>query len=161
IDSADAGEHVLDKALMPRNVYEPNPQRRCQLQVGESEVDCDTAAFLFFEPVSVDTGESFDEGRLAMINVAGRADDDVLNPGVYIVTSSPRRRRDAEFLGYRSRFEAFGTFILVRAQRGQREHARRTKGYANATHDDESDHKASYLCPLSARTAGKASSPEP
>jgi hypothetical protein len=60
IYSGDAGEHVLDEALMAGNIDEAEPQRGRELQVGEADIDGDAAALLLFEAVGVDAGERFD-----------------------------------------------------------------------------------------------------
>ena len=55
---------------MPRNVDETYTEGRRQLQMGESEVDCNAAAFFFGQPVRIDTGQRADETRFPMIDVA-------------------------------------------------------------------------------------------
>ena len=47
--------------------------------MGEAEVDGDAAALLFFQAVGVDAGQRFDQRGLAVVDVAGGADDDVLH----------------------------------------------------------------------------------
>ena len=79
VDAADAGQHVLDEALVAGNVDEAQAQGGRELQVGEAEVDGDAAALLFFQAVGVDAGERFDQRGLAVVDVAGGADDDVLH----------------------------------------------------------------------------------
>jgi hypothetical protein len=49
------------------------------LQVRETDVDGDAAPFLFFQAIRVDARERFDESGLAVIDVPGRADDDILH----------------------------------------------------------------------------------
>ena len=44
----------------------------------EAEVDGDAAALFFFQTVGVDAGEGADQRGLAVIDVSGGADDDVL-----------------------------------------------------------------------------------
>ena len=53
--------------------------------MGEAEVDGDAAALLLFEAVGVDAGEGLDQRGLAVIDVAGGADDDVLHAACYSV----------------------------------------------------------------------------
>ena len=50
-----------------------------QVKVGESYVDRDAAALFFFEPVGVGAGQGADQGALAVIDVAGRSDNDRLH----------------------------------------------------------------------------------
>ena len=79
VDAADAGEHVLDEALVAGDIDEAQAQGGCEFEVREAEIDGDAAAFFFFQAVGVDAGERLDERGLAVIDVAGRADDDVLH----------------------------------------------------------------------------------
>jgi hypothetical protein len=46
-------------------------------QVRESEVNRNAAALFFFQAIGIDAGECFDQRGLAVIDVAGGADDDV------------------------------------------------------------------------------------
>ncbi len=66
-------------------------------QVREAEIEGDTASLLFFETVAVDAGERADERSLAVIDVAGGADEDraqrlTLRPGARGRGGSPWRR---------------------------------------------------------------------
>ena len=79
------GQHVLDEALVAGHVDEAQPQRGRQLEVREAEVDGDAAALLFFQAVGIDAGQRFDQRGLAVIDVAGGADDDVLHAACYSV----------------------------------------------------------------------------
>ena len=83
VDSADAGQHVLDELLMPRYVDEPEPQVVPQIEVRETDVNGDATALFFLEAVGIDTGEGFDQRGLAVIDVAGCADDDVFGHGLF------------------------------------------------------------------------------
>ena len=83
VDAADAGQHVLDEALVAGDVDEAEAQGGGELEVGEAEVDGDAAALFLFEAVGVDAGEGFDERGLAVIDVSGGADDDVLHAACY------------------------------------------------------------------------------
>jgi hypothetical protein len=75
VDAADAGEHVVDEALVAGHVDDGDLDPVRQPQPGEAEVDGHAALLLLLEPVGVDAGEGADEGRLAVVDVAGRADD--------------------------------------------------------------------------------------
>ena len=79
IDAADAGEHVLDEPLMAGHVDEAEAQRGRERQVREAEVDGDAAPLFLFEAVGVDAGERLHQRGLAVIDVAGGADDDVFH----------------------------------------------------------------------------------
>ena len=52
------------------------------LEVREPEVDGDPALLLFLQPVGIDAGQRAHERALAVIDVAGRADDD----GTHVLT---------------------------------------------------------------------------
>jgi hypothetical protein len=47
--------------------------------VSEAEIDGDTSALFLLKAVGIDPGERFDERGLAVIDVAGGPDDDVLH----------------------------------------------------------------------------------
>jgi len=50
-----------------------------EIEVREAEIDGDAAALFFFEAVGINAGESFDEGGLAVVDMARGPDDDVLH----------------------------------------------------------------------------------
>ena len=52
-----------------------------EVEVGEADVDGDAAGLLFGQAVAVDAGEGLDERRLAVVDVAGGAEDQVLRIG--------------------------------------------------------------------------------
>ena len=78
VDAADARQHVLDEALVAGHVHDLDREPVGLLQEGEAEVDRDAARLLLGQPVGVGAGERLDERRLAVVDVAGGADDDVL-----------------------------------------------------------------------------------
>ena len=81
INSARAGHHVANEPLVPRNVDE---RQACQVRVSfirKPEIDGDSSRLLFFQPIRVYAGQRFDERRLAVVDMAGRADDHS-GPGV-------------------------------------------------------------------------------
>src|SRR5579862_7314756 len=49
-----------------------------EIEKGESEINGDTSALFFFEAVGIRARQRFDERGLAMVNVTGGADDNVL-----------------------------------------------------------------------------------
>ncbi len=75
IDARDAGEHVFDEAFVAGDVDEGGVASGWEREVCEAEFDGDAAAFLLGEAVRVDAGEGGDEGRFAVIDVAGGAED--------------------------------------------------------------------------------------
>ena len=77
IDAGSAREHVADEAFMAGHVDEREDQAIALWHVREPDVDRDAAFLLLLETIRIGAGERADERRLAMVHVAGRADDDV------------------------------------------------------------------------------------
>ena len=57
------------------HIDDANRFLRGQRQPGEAQVDSHLALLFFFEAVGVDAGQGSDQGRFAVINVAGGAND--------------------------------------------------------------------------------------
>ena len=80
INAANSGQHVADKTLVAGNVDKSKPDQFArgagEFEMGETNVDGDAAALLFFQAVGVDAGQSLDQRGLAMVDVAGGAYDD-------------------------------------------------------------------------------------
>ena len=74
INPADAGEHVLDEALVSRHVHDAGGASAGQRQPGEAEVNSHAARLLLGEAVGVHAGERGDERGLAVVHVAGGTD---------------------------------------------------------------------------------------
>src|SRR5215472_4889751 len=62
---------------MPGHIDEGEPEIGREFKMGESDIDGDAAALFFGEAVGIDAGERLHQSGLAMIDVAGRSDDDV------------------------------------------------------------------------------------
>ena len=75
IDAAGAGEHVLDEALVARDVDERHVDV-ADRHVGEAEVDRDAARFFFLEAIGIRAGQRAHQRALAVIDVTSGADDD-------------------------------------------------------------------------------------
>ena len=75
IDAGGAGQHVVHEVLVARHVDEAEHRAVRRRQIGEAEIDGDAARLLFLEPVGVDAGERAHQRGLAVIDVAGGADD--------------------------------------------------------------------------------------
>ena len=90
IDPACPGHHGVDEALMARHVDETEHSPGLQRQIGEAEIDGDAPRLLLLQPVAVDPGQRFDQCGLAMVDMAGGADDHGAAPG-----SACRARRSA------------------------------------------------------------------
>ena len=65
------------KRSWPGHVHHARPDTARQIEVGEPELDRDAALLFLLEAVGVLAGERFDEARLPVIDVSGRADDPV------------------------------------------------------------------------------------
>jgi hypothetical protein len=76
VDTRGASEHVPHKAFMPGDINESGSKFLRQVEVCKPKVDGDAAPFLFLQAIGVDTGEGLDERGFAMIDVAGRTDND-------------------------------------------------------------------------------------
>ena len=74
-NGADAGEHVCDEPLVARHIDEPNLATGRQRAPRVSQIDRQPAPFLFRPAVGIDTGQTNDQRRLAVIHVAGRRHD--------------------------------------------------------------------------------------
>jgi hypothetical protein len=75
VNAVRAREHVLDEALVPRHVHEPDAHV-AQVEFGEAEVNRDAAPLLLRQPIRVHARQSAHQGRLPVVNVPGCADDD-------------------------------------------------------------------------------------
>src|SRR5690606_3058705 len=75
VDGLYPGQHVLDEPLMTGNVHERDLALGWQGRPDESEVDGQTASLLLVPAIGVPLGDDSEEGRLAVIHVAGGADD--------------------------------------------------------------------------------------
>ena len=76
VDAADAGEHVLDEVLVAGHVDDADLFAARQLQPGEAEVDGHAPVLLLLQAVRVDAGQGVHERGLAVVDVAGGADDE-------------------------------------------------------------------------------------
>ena len=77
VDSVRAGQHVADEALMAGDVDHARARAVGQGEVGEAEIDRNPALLFFLEAVGVLAGERLDQRGLAVIDMAGGADDGV------------------------------------------------------------------------------------
>src|SRR5581483_9469552 len=77
VDATHAGKHVLDEAFMARYINETQCGRGIQSEVRETDVNRDSALFLFLQTIRINTGERFDKRGLAVIDVARGSYDDV------------------------------------------------------------------------------------
>src|SRR5262249_36317197 len=80
VDSARARQHILDEALVPRYVHEPDTDIGRKVEMRESDVDGNAAALLPGKAIRVDTGESLYQSSFPVIDGPRGAYDDVLHP---------------------------------------------------------------------------------
>src|SRR5262249_28147118 len=80
VQAVDARQHVADEAGMARDVDDADQAPAGQGQVGEAEVDGHAPPLLLIQAVGIDPGQSLDQRRLAMVDVAGGADDVAHHP---------------------------------------------------------------------------------
>ncbi len=81
VDAGGAGEHVLDETLVAGHVDDAEAERR-QIEDGEADVDGDAARLLFRQTIAVDAGQGLDQRGLAVVDVAGRAEDQIACHGL-------------------------------------------------------------------------------
>ena len=70
IDAAGTGQHGVHEALVPGHVNEAE-----RIGIGVAEIDGDAAPLLLGESVCVDAGQRLHQRGLAVIDMAGGADD--------------------------------------------------------------------------------------
>ena len=98
VDAAGAGEHVVHQPLVAGDVDEAD-HAVAGRHVGEAEVDGDAAGLLLLQPVGVDAGQRPHQAGLAVVDVAGGADDHRAGSGSG--ASAARRARPASSGGQR------------------------------------------------------------
>jgi len=76
IESAGAGNHVTHETLVTRCVDNRGDTTIADVEMGESQLDGDSAILLFLESVGVHAGDGLDDRSLAVVDVACRADDE-------------------------------------------------------------------------------------
>ena len=75
VDAVRAGKHVLNETLVTGNVDETDAEI-FELEIGEAEVDGDTAALFFWQAVRIRARERAYKRTLSVVNMAGRPDDE-------------------------------------------------------------------------------------
>src|SRR5215472_3662526 len=74
VDSRSAGQHVSDEALVPWHIHEA-VAHAALFEKREAQVNRDPAPLFLLEPVGMRSGQCFDQGGFAVINMPGRADN--------------------------------------------------------------------------------------
>ena len=92
VHTGGAGEHVLDEALVAGHIDDAEPII-AQVERGEADVDGDAAFLLLGQTVAVDAGQGLDERRLAVIDMAGRAEDQSRGMGASFSLQFPQRNQ--------------------------------------------------------------------
>ena len=80
---------TLDHPLVPRYVDEAENEVIGHGKIGKSQVDGDPAQLLFLESIGIDPGQRLDEGRLAVVDMTCRADDQNAVPLVVARSATP------------------------------------------------------------------------
>ncbi len=75
INSARARQHSVHEALMTGHIDEAKNGAGHDRQIGEAEIDGHTPRLFLLQPVAVDSGQRFDQGGLAMVDVTCGSDD--------------------------------------------------------------------------------------
>src|SRR3954465_13754885 len=74
----------MDETLMPRHIDETQ-----FAAVGIAQVDGDAAALLLRQAVGIDAGQGFDQRGLAVVHMAGGADDHAVQPNLPVLMPRP------------------------------------------------------------------------
>ena len=74
VDAAGAGHHGAHEALVTGHVDHAETPSAGQLELGVAQLDRDASLALFAQAVGVGAGQARDQGRLAVIDVAGGAE---------------------------------------------------------------------------------------
>jgi hypothetical protein len=100
VNADHAGDHLADEPLVSRDVDEAHPLAAGQGEMSVTRLDGDLALLFLLEPVGVDAGKRFGQRRLAVVDVAGDADQPVgcvhQQPsfrGATVVEGTKRRRK--------------------------------------------------------------------
>src|SRR5262249_55933597 len=75
VDAPDARQHVLDEALVTRDVDDLDRESVRLFGKRKAGIDRDAASLLFGQAVGVDAGQRFDERGFAVVDVSRGADD--------------------------------------------------------------------------------------
>ena len=79
VHAADSGDHGPDETLVAGDVNDPEAQVPRQFQVGEAELDGNAARLLLLQAVRVDAGQRLHQRGLAVIDMPGGAENQMLH----------------------------------------------------------------------------------
>ncbi|MPM69966.1 hypothetical protein SDC9_116914 [bioreactor metagenome] len=82
VNAAGARQHIFDKFLVARHVYDARLRPVPKIQMGEAQLDGDASLLLLLKAVGVDAGQGLDEQSLAVVHMACGANDDMLHRAV-------------------------------------------------------------------------------
>src|SRR5262245_51315921 len=77
VSASNAGKHVLDEALVAGNIDKTDGRFGIQSKMCEPDIDCDSALFLFFQAIGVNSCQRLDERSFAVVDVPGGSYDNV------------------------------------------------------------------------------------
>ncbi|MPM45229.1 hypothetical protein SDC9_91915 [bioreactor metagenome] len=72
-------QHIFNKFLMARHIYDARLRPVFKVQMGKAQLDGDAPLFLLLKPVGVDPGEGLDQQGFPVVHVARGADDHMLH----------------------------------------------------------------------------------
>ena len=76
VDTAGAGQHVLDKFLMAGHVHDAEPFAVGHVRPGETQFDGDAAPFFLFEAIAVNARQRPYQRRFAVIDIPDYTPDE-------------------------------------------------------------------------------------
>ena len=82
VDTRRARQHIMHEPLMAGHVDKAEHRTVRHRRIGIAEVDGDAALLLLGQPVGIDARQCLDQRGLAVIDVAGGADDHGASPAM-------------------------------------------------------------------------------
>src|SRR5262245_62081276 len=79
IYSTSARKHILEEALMSRNIHDSCNSPIRELQSGKPDIDGHAALLLLFKPIGIGPCERLDQRGFPMIDMPGSSDDYVFH----------------------------------------------------------------------------------
>ncbi len=93
VDAARAGRHRVHEFFVPRYIDQAKHIAVVEWRIGVAEFDRNATRLLFLEPVGIHASQRAHQGSLAMIDMAGRADDHgrLSQPASAFISNAGRR----------------------------------------------------------------------
>jgi hypothetical protein len=79
VDARGAGHHVFDELFVSGHIHNAHAQAAGKLEVRETQFDRDASQLLFFQTIGIDAGQGFDQAGLAMVDMSGGSQYDLLH----------------------------------------------------------------------------------